>query len=136
MMSGLERIDVDTSSGRGPTSMIVKFPATNEANLAVATAFDLYRREVLYYRDIAPRSKAWTPTIHYADIADDGVDFLLVMEDLSDYRLGDQVGVVGSTTPEPASTGSVGSTRRSGTPSTTRPWSSCRTSRRRTARRR
>ena len=69
----------------------MKFPATNEANLAVATAFDLYRREVLYYRDIAPRSKAWTPTIYFADIADDGVDFLLVMEDLSHYRLGDQV---------------------------------------------
>lgn len=91
MMSGLARLDLDYSAGDGPASMILKFPATNEANLAVARSFDLYRREVLYYRDVAPRSSAWTPTIYYADIADDGVDFVLLMEDLSRYRLGDQI---------------------------------------------
>ncbi len=71
--------------------MIFKFPATNEANLGVASAFDLYRREVLYLRDIAPSSHAWTPAIYYADIADDGVEFALLMEDLTQYRLGDQI---------------------------------------------
>jgi hypothetical protein len=91
MMSGLARLAVEYAAGTGPESMIFKYPATNEANLGVATAFDLYRREVLYYRDVAPRSSAWTPTIYYAGIADDGVDFALLMEDLSDYRLGDQI---------------------------------------------
>ena len=89
MMSGLERLELDYERGEGPPVMVLKFPATNEANRAVAEAFDLYRREVLFYRDVAPRSAAWTPTIYFADI--DGGDFVLLMEDLSGYRLGDQV---------------------------------------------
>ena len=64
-------------------------PATNDANRAVAEAFDLYGREVRFYRDVAPRSAAWTPTVYHADI--DGDDFVLLLEDLSAHRLGDQV---------------------------------------------
>ncbi len=89
MMSGLELLELEYGSGTGPPTMVLKVPATNEANLAVAQAFDLYRREVLFYRDVAERSSAWTPTVYYADI--DGNDFVLLMEDLSGYRLGDQV---------------------------------------------
>ena len=64
-------------------------PATNDANRAVAEAFDLYGREVRFYHDVAPRSAAWTPTVYHADI--DGDDFVLLLEDLSAHRLGDQV---------------------------------------------
>ena len=89
MMSGLERLELDYEAGDGPPVMVLKMQAVNDANRAVAQAFDLYRREVLYYRDVAPRSAAWTPTIYFAEIEDN--DFVLLMEDLSDYRLGDQV---------------------------------------------
>lgn len=91
MMSGLSRLVVSYRRGEGPVSLIAKSAATNEANLGVAQAFDLYRREVLFYRDLAGRTTARTPEIYYADIAEDGVEFLLVMEDLAGYRLGDQV---------------------------------------------
>lgn len=91
MMSGLARLVVDYASGEGPSTLIAKSEATNEANLGVAQAFDLYRREVLFYRDLARRTSARTPEIYYADIDDDGVGFLLLMEDLAGYRLGDQV---------------------------------------------
>jgi len=89
MMSGLQRLELDYESGEGPSALVLKMPATNDANRAVAQAFDLYRREVLFYRDVAPQSAAWTPTVYYAGI--DGDDFVLLMEDLSEYRLGDQV---------------------------------------------
>jgi Ecdysteroid kinase-like family len=89
MMSGLERLEMEYASGHGPSVLILKMPARNDANRAVAEAFDLYAREVLFYRDVAPRSAAWTPTVYHADI--DGGDFVLLLEDLSDYRLGDQV---------------------------------------------
>jgi hypothetical protein len=89
MMSDLERLDVTYEVGEGPPVLILKMPALNEANRAVADAFDLYAREVLFYRDVAASSAAWTPTVYYADI--DGSDFVLLLEDLSDYRLGDQV---------------------------------------------
>lgn len=91
MMSGLSRLMLEYASGTGPASLIAKTPATNDANLAVAQAFNLYSREVLFYRDLATRTTARTPVIHYADIDPDGVGFLLLMEDLTEFRLGDQV---------------------------------------------
>ena len=89
MMSGLERLEVEYATGTGPPVIVLKMPARNDANRAVAEAFHLYEREVLFYRDVAPRSAARTPEVYYADL--DGSDFVLLLEDLSDYRLGDQV---------------------------------------------
>lgn len=91
MMSGLSRLDISYRSGTGPASLIAKTPAPVAANLGVAQAFNLYKREVLFYRDLAARTTARTPDIVYADIDDDGVGFLLLMEDLAHLRLGDQV---------------------------------------------
>jgi aminoglycoside/choline kinase family phosphotransferase len=89
MMSGLELLELTYEAGEGPPLVVLKMPARNEANRAVADAFHLYEREVYFYRDLAARSAARTPTIYYADI--DGSDFVLLVEDLSRYRLGDQV---------------------------------------------
>jgi aminoglycoside/choline kinase family phosphotransferase len=89
MMSGLQSLAVTYAKGSGPARLVLKFPATNDANRAVAEAFHLYEREVLFYRDVAPRSAAYTPTVYRADI--DGNNFVLLLQDLSDYELGDQV---------------------------------------------
>jgi hypothetical protein len=89
MMSHLARVEIEDQQGDAPATLVLKMPAPNEANRAVADVFDLYRREVLFYRDVAPRSTAYTPRIFHADI--EGNDFVLLMEDLSEYRLGDQV---------------------------------------------
>ena len=70
--------------------MVLKLPATNEANRAVALAFDIYRREVLFYRDVAALTPAATPEVYFAEI--DGKEhFVLLLEDMSHYRLGDQI---------------------------------------------
>ena len=53
MVSGLEMLELEYERGDGPATMVFKFPGTNDANRAVALAFDLYRREVLFYRDVA-----------------------------------------------------------------------------------
>jgi aminoglycoside/choline kinase family phosphotransferase len=89
MMSGLQSLAVTYAKGTGPARLVLKFPATNDGNRAVADAFHLYEREVLFYRDVAPRSEAYTPTVYRADI--DGNNFVLLLQDLSDYELGDQV---------------------------------------------
>lgn len=89
LMSDVERMTVTYSQGDGPPTLIFKKPAENDVNRGVATTFDLYRREVLYYRDVAERSSARTPIVYYADI--DGSDFALVLEDVSAYELGDQI---------------------------------------------
>ena len=90
MMATIEMLDLAYADGEGPETVVVKLPATNEANLGVALAFDLYRREALFYRDIAERTSASTPKMFFAD-ATDAERFALVMEDLRAYRLGDQV---------------------------------------------
>jgi hypothetical protein len=89
MMSGLARLSVTYSQGNGPANLICKMPAGHEANRAVAETFHLYKREVLFYRDVAPRSQAYTAHVYYAAI--DGHDFSLLLEDLSAYDLGDQI---------------------------------------------
>ena len=90
LMSGIERVEVVYSDGDGPPVMILKRPADNDGNRAVASTFHLYRREVLFYRDVAHRCSARTPDVYYADI-DDNDDFLLLVEDLSSYTIGDQI---------------------------------------------
>ncbi len=90
MMSALAMVVIDEATGPAPDAVVLKMPATNAQNLAVADAFQLYRREVLFYRDLAERSSARTPAIHHAALGE-GSDFVLLMEDLSEHRLGDQV---------------------------------------------
>jgi hypothetical protein len=90
MMSLLEHVEVEYEHGDGPTTMVLKLPATNEANRAVALAFDIYRRETLFYRDVAALTPAATPEVYVSEI--EGKEaFVLLLEDLGHYRLGDQI---------------------------------------------
>jgi hypothetical protein len=89
MMSGLQRLAVSYSRGDGPAQLILKMPSGNDANRAVAEGFNLYERELRFYRDVAPRSGAYTPKVYAAEI--EGHEFILLLEDLSAYQLGDQV---------------------------------------------
>jgi Ecdysteroid kinase-like family len=90
MMSLLVRAELGYGSGSGPSSVVVKMPTPNDANRATAVAFHCYERETIFYRDIAARTPARMPKIFHADI-DGEEDFVLVMEDLRDYHIGDQV---------------------------------------------
>lgn len=89
MMSGLQSLDIAYSRGTGPERLVLKMPAENDVNRAVADLYHLYERETLFYRDVAPKSSAYTPIVYRADI--EGNNFLLLMEHLTDYTLGDQV---------------------------------------------
>jgi hypothetical protein len=89
MMSGLQSLAVTYSKGSGPAILVLKMPAENDANRAVADTFRLYERETRFYRDVAPKSSAYTPKVYRAEI--EGENFVLLLEDLSDYRLGDQI---------------------------------------------
>jgi aminoglycoside/choline kinase family phosphotransferase len=90
MMSLLLRAELGYAGGGGPSSVVVKMPTPNDANRATAVAFHCYERETIFYRDIAQRTPARMPRIYHADI-DGEEDFVLVMEDLGDYEIGDQV---------------------------------------------
>ena len=92
MMSAMSRIDIRYSSNdhNAPVSLVIKLPAENDTNRAVAEQFNLYMKETRYYQELAPLTEARSPKVYFSDI-DDDQNFVLLMEDASEYRMGNQV---------------------------------------------
>jgi hypothetical protein len=82
---------VHLDSPAGPSSIFAKFPSPVAANRAVAQTYDMYGREVSFYRMIAPNISLRVPGCYFADIDRDSGNFLLLLEDLGHLRVGDQV---------------------------------------------
>lgn len=78
------------SADDGPETMIAKFPAETE-NRAVAEIYDMYGREYRFYTQVAPTVPMRSPRCFHASFNPDNSDFLLLLEDLEGFRLGDQV---------------------------------------------
>ena len=72
-LSEIERINVKYEFGEGnyPQQLIAKFPTPSPKSRALATLFDSYQREVLFYRDYAPALDIGTPRCYWADIEDE-----------------------------------------------------------------
>lgn len=77
--------------GAGPATVAGKFPAEDQNSRGTAAAFGLYAKEVGFYREIAPHLDVRVPVVLAAEIADDGVDFVLIFEDLGPARGGNQL---------------------------------------------
>ncbi len=75
----------------GPATLIAKFPSPAPENRAVAATYDMYGREVRFYQDIARKLPMRTAECFYAAHDPDSQDFVLLLEDLTDFRIGDQV---------------------------------------------
>jgi len=72
-----------------PTSFIAKYPSQNPTNREVAMSFNLYEREVRYFQELDPLTSALSPVAHVAHLQGD--NFLLLLQDMTDYRAGDQI---------------------------------------------
>lgn len=83
-------LDYDRA-GAGPATLAGKFPAANEASRGTAAAFGLYAKEVGFYRELAPHLDIRVPQVYAAELADDGVEFILIFEDLGPCRGGNQL---------------------------------------------
>lgn len=90
MMSNMAIIHLTWQDTALPDSLVIKIAAENETNRAVSQQFNLYLKEVSYYRDLAPRTTAGSPKVYASDI-DDDQNFFLLMQNVSDYRMGNQV---------------------------------------------
>jgi len=75
----------------GPRSLIGKFSTDNLGNRAVGMAFDIYRREIGFYTRVAPKLPGVAPRCYAADYNAASGAGVLLLEDLGDYRMGDQV---------------------------------------------
>lgn len=77
--------------GAGPATLAGKFPAEDQMSRGTAAAFGLYAKEVGFYREVAPQLGVRVPQALAAEIAEDGVDFVLLFEDLGPARGGNQL---------------------------------------------
>lgn len=72
-----------------PASVVIKLPSA-EAHTRELGASS-YRRELGFYADLAPHVSATIPACLYADHSDTGQEFVLVLEDITPARSGDQI---------------------------------------------
>ena len=75
----------------GERSVIAKFPSPAPENRAVAATYNMYGREVLFYQEIARLISLRVPDSYFAAFDAGPQDFVILMEDLQGYRIGDQV---------------------------------------------
>lgn len=77
--------------GAGPATLAGKFPAADPTSRATAAAMGLYAKEVGFYRELRQHLAIRVPDVVCAEIAADGVDFVLLFEDLGPARGGNQL---------------------------------------------
>ncbi len=90
-MLGRVQLHYGGAPTQAPVRLIVKFPSNVPANRAVADAFDMYGREVRFYQSLAATTSLGHPRCYYAASDTATSDFILLLEDLGDRRIGDQV---------------------------------------------
>jgi aminoglycoside/choline kinase family phosphotransferase len=81
-----------TPSADAPDTVVAKVASTDEASRQMAAATAAYRREVSFYQRLATRVETRTPDCFYADIADDDVSFVVLLEDLGPATTLEQLG--------------------------------------------
>ena len=91
MMSSMSIIELEWEDSKDmPSSLVLKLAAENDTNRAVSQQFNLYLKEVSYYKELAPKTTARSPLVYASEI-DEEHNFFLLMEDVSTYRMGSQI---------------------------------------------
>lgn len=72
-------------------SLVAKFPSASEGNRLVAKTYNMYGREIGFYQHIASRINVRTPKCYFGEFDEASNDFVLLIEDLKAYEIGDQV---------------------------------------------
>ncbi len=91
LLSDLAKLEFTYAAGYGPLrSLVAKFATQNPQNRAVADGFQMYTREVRFYRDLAEQVGTACARTYFCDVTPDTGDMVLLFEDLSEYRAGDQ----------------------------------------------
>lgn len=88
------RVALSSSAPAGssrPASVVAKLTSGSEQSRAAGRSELNYLREVRFYQHLAPRVTARVPHCHFAEIDSNGTEFVLVLEDLSPARVGNQL---------------------------------------------
>jgi hypothetical protein len=76
---------------RRPPTLIAKCQSPHPENVGLAQAMGFYEREVNFYRQLAPGLDVGVPRCLHAAMADGGVPFVLLLEEVTGARMIDQV---------------------------------------------
>ncbi len=82
-------LEYDEKAGKGPASLIGKFPARFDEIRQLAVGMITYLREVRFFKDVAHTAKDIAPYCFAAEIDLENHDFVLILEDVEHLRLGD-----------------------------------------------
>ncbi|UFS97642.1 phosphotransferase family protein [Nocardia huaxiensis] len=74
-----------------PRHLIAKFADPDPERRRQVRREGAYEREVRFYRELAPRVRVRTPNVYAAEFSSETGDFLLLLEDLTPARQGDQL---------------------------------------------
>lgn len=90
LMSEIARLHLvfDGEVSGMPASLVAKYPSQNPTNRASAMSYNLYERETRYFAELDPLTSAHSPRIYFTGL--EGDNFLILMEDMNGYRVGDQ----------------------------------------------
>jgi aminoglycoside phosphotransferase (APT) family kinase protein len=92
VLSRIYRVEPTYSqSVSGPSSLIVKIATDNEVYRFTADVLSAFRREMVFYAELAHTAPFVTPRCFAAVQATENSDFTLVMEDLAGRRFQDQL---------------------------------------------
>ncbi len=83
--------DLEGAGPGVPRSLVGKFPSEDATSRATGVALGLYRKEVHFYRVLAPRLSIDIPRCYYAEVEGRGPEFALILEDMAPARPGDQI---------------------------------------------
>ena len=91
MMSELARLRLtyEGNADELPRTLVAKFASRNPTNREVAMSYNLYERETRYFAELDPLTAAYSPPTLISAI--EGDNFLILMQDMADYRVGNQV---------------------------------------------
>lgn len=75
----------------GGDTLVAKMQTPDAGTLKAADIYHLYRKEVAWYAELARHCDIRHPACHFHAIADDGLAYLLLLEDGAPARQGDQL---------------------------------------------
>ena len=85
------QLQYDAPEEGAPQTLIAKFPAVSNDNREVANIFRFYERETKFYEEIASTVQLQTPDCYFNSFNKETGAFVLLLEDLTNFRVGDQV---------------------------------------------
>ena len=88
---GRFQLDYDIEEEDAPRSLVAKFPAINPKVRATLNRFRIYEREIRFYQEIAEEIELRTPHFYYSDLDIETGESILLLEDLTHARVGNNV---------------------------------------------